>query len=182
MFWTMVTLAPEGGFPVSADYDITTNFAKVSFDQTGTYTVTLKLVDRNNGDAVLAETTNTIQVTRRSSGGSGHADTRYDVDVKDAANGTVKASSTGASEGATVTLTVTADEGYTLDKLTVTDKNDKEVKLTNKGDGKYTFTMPWLRMSRLRPASLRAAHCRSPMYRSMTGSMMRCVTCMKMAA
>ena len=133
---------PEGGFPVSADYDITTNFAKVSFDQTGTYTVTLKLVDRNNGDAVLAETTNTIQVTRRSSGGSGHADTRYDVDVKDAANGTVKASSTGASEGATVTLTVTADEGYTLDKLTVTDKNDKEVKLTNKGDGKYTFTMP----------------------------------------
>ena len=133
---------PETGFPVDGNYNATTEITKLSFDKTGTYTATFELVDLANNNAVLASDTYTINVTRRSSGGSGHADTRYDVDVKDAANGTVKASSTGASEGATVTLTVTADEGYTLDKLTVTDKNDKEVKLTNKGDGKYTFTMP----------------------------------------
>lgn len=135
-------VGPETGFPVDGNYNATTEITKLSFDKTGTYTATFELVDLANNNAVLASDTYTINVTRRSSGGSGHADTRYDVDVKDAANGTVKASSTGASEGATVTLTVTADEGYTLDKLTVTDKNDKEVKLTNKGDGKYTFTMP----------------------------------------
>ena len=32
--------------------------------------------------------------------------------------------------------------GYQLDDLTVTDKNGKELKLTDKGNGKYTFTMP----------------------------------------
>ena len=47
-----------------------------------------------------------------------------------------------ASSGRTVTITVKADEGYELDELTVTDKNGDEVKLTSKGDGKYTFTMP----------------------------------------
>ena len=41
----------------------------------------------------------------------------------------------------TVTITVTPDKGYTLETLTVTDKNGKEVKLTEK-NGKYTFTMP----------------------------------------
>ena len=35
-----------------------------------------------------------------------------------------------------------ADKGYELDELTVTDKNGKEIKLTDKGNGKYTFTMP----------------------------------------
>ena len=40
-----------------------------------------------------------------------------------------------------MTITVTPDKGYTLETLTVTDKNGKEVKLTEK-NGKYTFTMP----------------------------------------
>ena len=41
-----------------------------------------------------------------------------------------------------MTITVKPDEGYELDYLTVTDKNGDEIKLTDKGDGKYTFTMP----------------------------------------
>ena len=41
-----------------------------------------------------------------------------------------------------MTVTVKPDEGYELDELTVTDKNGDSVKLTDKGDGKYTFTMP----------------------------------------
>ena len=47
-----------------------------------------------------------------------------------------------ASSGRTVTITVKPDEGYELDELTVTDKNGDEIKLTDKGDGKYTFKMP----------------------------------------
>ena len=57
-------------------------------------------------------------------------------------NGTVTVSPHSAEKGDSVTITVKSDSGYQLDDLTVTDKNGKEVKLTDKGNGKYTFTMP----------------------------------------
>ena len=41
-----------------------------------------------------------------------------------------------------MTITVKPDEGYVLAELVVTDKNGDTVKLTDKGDGKYTFKMP----------------------------------------
>ena len=68
--------------------------------------------------------------------------TSYAITVESSDNGTVTASRTRANKGLTITLTVKADEGYALDTLTVTDKNGNEIKLTDKGDGKYTFTMP----------------------------------------
>ncbi len=76
-----------------------------------------------------------------SSGGNGGGVSTYAVTVDSAKNGTVTASAKTASKGATVTLTVTPDKGYTLETLTVTDASGKEVKLTEK-NGKYTFTMP----------------------------------------
>jgi len=57
-------------------------------------------------------------------------------------NGTVTVSPRSAEKGDSVTITVKPDSGYQLDELTVTDKNGKELKLTDKGNGKYTFTMP----------------------------------------
>ena len=57
-------------------------------------------------------------------------------------NGTVTVSPRSAENGDTVTITAKPDSGYQLDDLTVTDKNGKELKLTDKGNGKYTFTMP----------------------------------------
>ena len=68
--------------------------------------------------------------------------TSYAITVEDSDNGTVTPSRTRAPKGLTVTLTVKPDEGYKLDTLTVTDKNGNELKLTDKGNGKYTFTMP----------------------------------------
>lgn len=65
----------------------------------------------------------------------------YPITVKDSTNGSASSSHKSASSGTTVTITVTPDKGYTLETLTVTDKNGKEVKLTEK-NGKYTFTMP----------------------------------------
>ena len=67
---------------------------------------------------------------------------KYSVDIEDAEDGTVKASSTRVKKDATVTLTVTPDEGYELDDLVVLDKDGEKVKLKDKGNGKYTFTMP----------------------------------------
>ncbi len=57
-------------------------------------------------------------------------------------NGSVNISSTSAKRGSIVTITVTPDAGYVLDKLTVTDKNGKELSLTKKSDTEYTFVMP----------------------------------------
>lgn len=57
-------------------------------------------------------------------------------------NGSVNISSTSAKRGSIVTITVTPDAGYVLDKLTVTDKDGKDVALTKKSDTEYTFVMP----------------------------------------
>ena len=57
-------------------------------------------------------------------------------------NGTVTVSTKYATSGSTVTITVKPDDGFKLDELTVIDKNGNELKLTDKGNGKYTFTMP----------------------------------------
>ena len=74
---------------------------------------------------------------------SGGSSTRYTVSVpSDVDNGTVTVSPSRASRGSTVTVTVTPDEGYELDTLTVTDSDGNALTLTDKGDGKYTFTMP----------------------------------------
>ena len=57
-------------------------------------------------------------------------------------NGKVSLDKSTAKKGNTVTVTVTPDAGYQLDKLTVTDKNGNVLKLTDKGNGQYSFTMP----------------------------------------
>lgn len=67
---------------------------------------------------------------------------RYDVAVSDGAHGSVSVSPKSASKGSTVTVTVTPDKGYTLETLSVTDRNGSALDLTDRGNGKYTFTMP----------------------------------------
>ena len=85
-------------------------------------------------------------VKKPSSGGgfsSGSFFPSYPVNTPDKTeNGTVTVSTKNAISGSTVTITVKPDDGFKLDDLTVTDKNGKELKLTDKGNGKYTFTMP----------------------------------------
>ena len=79
-----------------------------------------------------------------SSGGSGgSSSSSYMVSVASGIdNGKVTVSPKSASKGDTITITVTPDEGYELDTLTVTDKNGDKISVTDKGNGKYTFTMP----------------------------------------
>ena len=67
----------------------------------------------------------------------------YPVETPDKTeNGTITVSPKNAAGGTTVTVTVKPNDGYVLETLTVTDKNGDELKLTDKGNGKYTFTMP----------------------------------------
>ena len=85
-------------------------------------------------------------VKKPSSGGgfsSGSFLPSYPVNTPDKTeNGTVTVSTKIAASGSTVTITVKPDDGFKLDELTVIDKNGNELKLTDKGNGKYTFTMP----------------------------------------
>ena len=98
----------------------------------GTATITVTTVDGG------FTTDCTVTVSRYSTGGP----TTYAITAPDAENGTVRVSPSRASRGTTVTITVTPDEGYELESLTVLDSRDNEITLTDKGDGKYTFTMP----------------------------------------
>ena len=67
----------------------------------------------------------------------------YPVNVpEETGHGAVTSSVERAFWGNTVTITVKPNSGYVLETLTVTDQNGKELELTDKGDGTYTFTMP----------------------------------------
>ena len=57
-------------------------------------------------------------------------------------NGSITVDPKHPAKGSTVIITVEPDEGYELDEITVTDKDGNALKLTDKGDGKYSFTMP----------------------------------------
>ena len=71
-----------------------------------------------------------------------YSDPTYAVSAPAAENGSVTVSPKSASAGSTVTITVKPDSGYVLETISVTDKNGNDLKLTDKGGGKYTFTMP----------------------------------------
>ena len=116
--------------------------------EAGTYTVEVSADNCevfNSNITITADTathTQTITMTYRSSGGD-DSDPTYAIEVgEDIRNGTVTANRRYAERGDTVTITVKPDDGFKLDDLTVTDKNGNELKLTDKGNGKYTFKMP----------------------------------------
>lgn len=64
----------------------------------------------------------------------------YEIFTKVGENGTISVDRY-ATEGDNVTITVSPDEAYMLDELTVT-ANGKEVEVKDNGDGTYTFKMP----------------------------------------
>ena len=71
----------------------------------------------------------------------------YAVTTPETPGGTVTVSPSRASSGRTVTITTQPAPGYELESLTVLDSRGNEIALTDKGDGKYTFTMPASRVT-----------------------------------
>ena len=94
-------------------------------------------------DGSVTVTANWSRDGGSSSSGRDDSDPSYAVGIPDKTeNGSVSVSPKNASQGDRVTVTVKPDEGYELDSLKVLDKNGKELELTDKGDGKFTFIMP----------------------------------------
>ena len=108
----------------------------------GTYDVIISRAEDATYAAFSQTITGGLVITKVSSGSSSSNPTYSVTTPSKSENGGVAVSSKNARKGDTVTVTVTPDAGYQLDKLTVTDKNGNVLKLTDKGDGKYSFTMP----------------------------------------
>lgn len=103
--------------------------------------------------ATLASAACTTTISPTASSGSGSGDgggtsnPTYPVKAVDTPNGEVKTTPTRASKGTVVTITVTPDTGYEVASLSVVDEDGNEVKVEDKGNGKYTFTMPSSKVS-----------------------------------
>lgn len=124
----------------------------LTFNTTKSVKVTNKTNDKitvkfNGTDkGVAAGATETFSYTKPSSGGSSGGSssgkTTYKVTTSAVNNGGVNASPSSAEKGAAITITLSPDKGYKLDKLTVTDGSGKTVSTVKKSDTVYTFTMP----------------------------------------
>lgn len=128
-------LAPNGTatFTVQPKPDLDAN----------TYNEALTVTGSSGDKTVEATVQLQFEVKQQTGGGGGGGGVAtYTVTVGNAEHGKVTASPTRAGSGSTVTLTVKPDQGYALDTLTATDAKGNEVKLTDKGNGTYTFTMP----------------------------------------
>ena len=124
--------------------------------KTGTAAITVTAAD-GSGKSAICKVTVTAASGGSTGGGGGGGSTgggggggasvpTYPVSSSNASasaavGGSVSASTKNATAGSTVTVTVSPEAGYRLEKLTVVDKNGKEIPVTLK-DGKYTFTMP----------------------------------------
>ena len=127
--------------PITLDA-ATTSYTFTGLDNDTEYTFQVKAINSvGAGDAGSAKAT--PKEPQAPSGGGGSSVTRYDVSAPDqVANGKLTVSPSRAARGSTVTITVTPDEGYELDTLTVTDGDGDAITLNDKGNGKFTFTMP----------------------------------------
>ena len=139
------TLQTSGG---SGDGAVTWSAVSgpVTVDADGTVTVTdtgefqIKAVKAETVEYDQAEAVITLTAVKKPSSGSSGGD--YTISVDADKHGTVTVSPKRADKGDTVTITVKPDKGYELDELTVTDKSGDTIKIKDKGNGKFTFTMP----------------------------------------
>ena len=102
-----------------------------------------KITEQSEVDAMAKAIEDAIAALVEKPSSSSSSRPSYSITTPDKTeNGSVNISSTSAKRGSVVTITVTPDAGYVLDKLTVTDKDGKELSLTKKSDTEYTFVMP----------------------------------------
>ncbi len=123
-----VTLAPDEGYKADGVTvtDANGNTVAVTDNGDGTYTFTMPASAVTVTPSFIPdnETTNPVNLPENT------------------ANGTVQASTEEAAPGETVTLILAPEEGYQVDSVSVTDADGNPVKLTNNGDGTYTFIVP----------------------------------------
>ena len=153
-----ITFNSNGGSgtmaPVTVDYGATYLFPENGFTAPEGKRFVCWAIDSLDGDTtavpgggltILRGTTAYAvweDIPASTGGGGGGGRTSYAVSTGKTSNGTLSLSDTTARRGDTVTVTVKPDKGYTLETLTVTDSRGSALTLTDKGSGKFAFTMP----------------------------------------
>lgn len=66
----------------------------------------------------------------------------YHVTIAELLHGSIDSNHTWATAGTKVTLEITPNDGYVLEKLTLTDEDGQTIDFVDNGDGTITFTMP----------------------------------------
>lgn len=136
-----ITLLADGSATVSREvtFKISENGFRVEIAAGTGYKLT------QNGDTytITEKTTSSGGGASHPEAGSTSSSNRYEITKPSKVeNGSIKVSDSKAQKGDTVTITVTPDEGYELDKLAVYDEDGDKIDLKDKGDGKFTFEMP----------------------------------------
>ena len=143
-----VTFDGNGGTPsVGSMTTINQKLSSLpSASQRGSYSFDGWYTEKSGGTKITKDTVfhadTTVYAHWTYTGGSGSVSTSYTITIRDSRDGNVTANRRSAPTGVTVTITITPDSGYVLETTSVTDKNGNDLKLTDKGGGKYTFTMP----------------------------------------
>ena len=143
-----VTFDDNGGTPsVGSMTTINQKLSSLpSASQRGSYSFDGWYTEKSGGTKITKDTVfhadTTVYAHWTYTGGSGSVSTSYTITIRDSRDGNVTSNRRSAPAGATVTITITPDSGYVLETISVTDKNGNDLKLTDKGNGKYTFTMP----------------------------------------
>ena len=107
--------------------------------------VSIELTDGNVTDSTVDGTDD--DDNGGGSHGGGSSVTRYNVTVEDTDNGSIRVSPSRASRGQTVTITVSPDDGYELDRLVVRDADGDRIDVERQSDTRYTFEMPRSRVT-----------------------------------
>ena len=132
-----VYAAGDGSFTISGtleEYENNSTFALCAQDSAG---------NRSAFQLALVARQPEKQPDPSDSSSGGSYTPAYPVETPEQTpNGTITVSPKSASKGTTVTITVQPDPGYELGDLVVADEKGGLLKLTDKGDGKFTFTMP----------------------------------------
>ena len=146
---TVTGVPTEGKLAVTCDNDITVNekdgkYTAALPNETKDYTFKADYTGTNlyNNASDTCVVSVTYKGSSHHSSSSSSSSTSNTVSASTASNGKVALDKSTAKKGNTVTVTVTPDAGYQLDKLTITDAKGNTIAVAKKGDNQYTFTMP----------------------------------------
>lgn len=136
-----ITLLADGSATVSRE--VTFKISENGFRAEIAAGTGYKLTQNGDTYTITEKTTSSGGGASHPEAGSTSSSDRYEITKPSKVeNGSIKVSDSKAEKGDTVTITVTPDEGYELDKLAVYDKDGDKIDLKDKGDGKFTFEMP----------------------------------------
>lgn len=139
------TVSVAGAAPVSGS----ANEFLLNSNTTYSYTVSASGYYSQTGTLAVGDTpiTQPVTLTRIPTSTGSSSSNDYAISVDAGRHGDVTVRPSRAERGETVTITVEPDTGYELDELIVTDSSGDEISVRDRGNGRYTFTMPRSRVT-----------------------------------